>query len=221
MRKILAVLLLLTACKRNPVDRLVDPTADGVVPGSSGIYTIFDDEIKTGGGLGLIPGADNQTIDVTDQSAPKRSIHAIRYAWNGKDVYNFETGQYQHDFAGFHLYVPPLGSQLATASPKNLTVPVGYSKLKMFIRGSLSQDTTLRIEGPDDGTGGNVAARFDSGVDFTLTNDWQEITLAIPTGDFASVLFFLTISFQYNQPPRTDVGGDGGVIYLDDIRYEI
>lgn len=203
------------------MDRLVNPNADGVLPQSSGVYMIFDDEIKTGGGLGLIPGAENQTIEVTDHTSPRRSIHQMRYSWTGKDVFNHDTGEYQHLFAGFHLFVPAFGSQLQSATPKNLAVSPPYTKVKFFIRGSLSQSTTLRIEGPDDGPGGNTPALIESGTDFTLTNDWQEITLTVPANDFNSVLIYLTITFQYDQPPRTEPAGDGGTIYLDDIRYEI
>lgn len=219
-KALLALFLTFVACKRNPVDRLTNPNADGIVPQSSGVYMIFDDEIKTGGGLGLIPGGDNQTIDVTDHSSPRRSINAMRYVWNGKDVFNFDTEEFQHLFAGFNMFVPSDGSQLASTNPKNLSAP-GYTKLKFFVRGSLSHATTLRIEGPDDGSGGNTPALIESGTDFTLTNDWQEITMTIPASDFNSVLIFFTISLQYDQPPRTEPAGEGGVIYLDDIHYEI
>jgi hypothetical protein len=34
------------------------------------------------------------------------------------------------------------------------------------------------------------------------------------------VKIFATFVIQYAQPPRTTAPGNGGVIYIDDLRYE-
>lgn len=222
-RLLLALLMMVsvTGCKRNPVDRLTDPNPQSVVPydpTSPREFMIFDDEITTGGGLGLIPGGDNQSIDVTDHSSPRRSTNALRYQWNGQDVFSFETGQFQHLFAGFNMFVASSIDEVASSTPKNLS-GANYANLKFFIRGQLSPGTTVRIQGPDDGAGGITPALIESGTNFTLTNDWQEITMTIPSAHFTSVRIFLTITLQYAQAPRTTAPGNGGVIYLDDIRY--
>jgi hypothetical protein len=98
-------LLLLVGCKRNPIDRLIDPVPSEAqpFPATGGRYTVYDDELKTGGGLGLIPGGQNQTINLnyTDSSRPGRQIV---YAWNGNDVSSM-TSVSQHAFAGFELLV--------------------------------------------------------------------------------------------------------------------
>jgi hypothetical protein len=52
-----------------------------------------------------------------------------------------------------------------------------------------------------------------------LGPNWQQVTLPIPASNFPNVKVFLTISFQYAQPPRTTDPGNGGVVYIDDISY--
>jgi hypothetical protein len=88
--------------------------------------------------------------------------------------------------------------------------------LRLFVRGALSTNTTLRIEGPSNGTT-STPARVELS---SLGSEWQEVVLSIPAADFSNVKVFLTVSFQYSQPPRTTANGEGGVVFLDDIRYE-
>lgn len=204
----------LSGCKKNPVDRLINPLEGGSVPGSSGIYTIYDDELKTAGGLIFIPGGENQSLELTDVSSPRRNRNHARYSWNGQDV--TENGTAQHLFAGFSFVVSQDAASLATTPARDLSGH-GYDSLTLYVRGNLSLHTKLRIEGPDDGAGGITAARTEI---TSLTNDWAKVTLAVPTGDFSSIKSFFTLSFQYEQPAFTTAPGDGGVVYIDDVRYE-
>ena len=210
---LVAAALALAACERNPVDRLVNPNDQGGVPQFGDTYVIFDDELKTGGGVGLIPGGENQTLDFRAPS--DIGSFSIQYVWNGKDVFNSETGEFQHLFAGFALSVTELFEDLAGATGKDLSGP-GYTTLRLRVRGALSQETSLRIEGPDDGAGGITPARTEL---TTLGPAWQDVTLAVPAGDFANVKTFMTVTFQYDQPPRTEPPGEGGTVFLDDVRY--
>lgn len=210
--------MLVVGCKRNPVDRLANPVPSGALPGSSGIFVIYADELRTGGGAGFIPGGENQSLAFDDRSEPRHDNRAIRYEWNGGDVFDPSTGTVQHLFAGFVLPVTSSLADLDTATGKDLTATTTYMRLQFFARGALSTATKLRIEGPDDGSGGITPARME--LDSSqLTSNWQEFTLNVPPGDFSDVKVFLTISFQYEQPPRTESAGNGGVVYLDDIRY--
>jgi len=213
----LGILIVLGACERNPVDRLVDPNLDGSLNQSSGVFIIYEEEFKTGGGMGFIPGGENQSVDVLDRTSPRRSKAQIRYHWNGGDVFNSEINAFQHAFAGFSLSITPDLSTLPSARAKDLSNP-GYTQLKFFARGTLSSGTKLRIEGPDDGPGGITAARVE--LDSSqFGTDWVEYTLAIPAAHFLSVKTFATFSFQFEQPPRTSNPGEGGGLFLDDIRY--
>jgi hypothetical protein len=205
-------ILLLSACKKNPVDRLTNP--DGRVPRSSGIYSIFEDDLLTAGGIAFIPFSGNQSIELIDQSAPRRGRAQVRYSWNGQDVLN--GGTPQHLFAGFQFIITPDQSSLAKTPGRDLSGP-GYSKLTLYVRGNLSLHTSLRIEGPDDANESTTPARTELS---TLSNDWTKVTLSVPSGDFVNVKSFITVSFQYDQPAFTTAPGEGGVVYLDGIQYE-
>ncbi len=214
-KNIFLTLLLLSplgSCKKNPVDRLTNPNPDGAVPQNSGIYIIYDDELKTGGGLGLIPGGENQTIDLSDISEPRRSSLQIRYQWNGGDT------PAQHLFAGYSFSVTPDLSTLSSATGKDLSAS-GYTKMTFFLRGELSEGNTLRIEGPSDGNSTTVPARMELGPS-GVTSDWHAYTLSVPASFFSNVKVFATISIQYAQAPRTTNPGQGGTIYIDNIMYE-
>ena len=197
------------ACERNPIEKLVNPIPDGSVPQSSGLFVLYDDELRTGGGLGLIPGGGNQTISLADRSSPQRSTNDIHYAWNGGDVAG------QHLFAGFSLLVTPDFTSFANARPKDLSGP-GYTKVTLYLRGSLSAGTQIRIEGPDAGPG-HTGTPYQSSA---LSGSWTQISFAVPPADFQRVKVFLTVSFQFTQPAGTTDPGEGGEVFLDDIRYE-
>jgi hypothetical protein len=44
--------------------------------------------------------------------------------------------------------------------------------------------------------------------------------LSIPSADFANVKAFIIVTFQFAQPSGSSTPGGGGIVYLDDIRYE-
>lgn len=207
-------------CRRNPIERLTNPVPEGAVPQSSGTFVLYDDELKTGGGVGFIPGGQNQTIDFSDRSDPRRTTTQIRYTWSGQDVFSDQLTPpaYQHLFAGFSLTVPVDATTVASAAAKDFSGPA-YTKVTLWVRGNLSDNNVLRIEGPDDGAGGNTAARTEiSGS--SLAAGWQKVTLPVPSQEFSNVKVFLTISIQYDQAPRTTLAGEGGTVFIDDIQYE-
>lgn len=206
----LATALLLTACEKNPIEKLTNPVPDGAVAPAGSPFVIYDGELKTGGGIGLIPTGDNQSIVLNDRSEPRLSANSLRYSWNGQPVNG------QQAFAGFSLVITPDFSTLNSAPVKNLSA-AGYTKLTLFVRGHLSAQTKLRIEGPDSGSG--HASPFLEKT--SLGDDWEAVTVPITApADFAAVRIFLTVSLQYAQPAGTTQAGEGGTVFLDKIRYE-
>lgn len=214
----LFLFLALGACKKNPVGRLVDPYPSNAVPQTSGVYFVYDDEVKTGGGAGFIPGGGNQFLTFMDQSSPRSGINQISYLWNGGDVFDPETGLTDHLFAGFSLLVSPDFTTLAVTNAKDLSGPA-YTQLKLEVRGSLTNGNVLRIEGPSNDPPTFTPVRTELSP-AQLSSGWQTVTLTVPTTHFVSVKVFATFSIQYTEPPRTTVTGQGGHIYLDNIRYE-
>ncbi len=205
--------LILAGCEKNPIDRLTNPMPDGAVPDTSGIYVVYDDELKTGGGVAFTPGGENQTIDMENTDSPQLSKKAIRYEWNGGDV--FHSTSPQHLYAGFILIVTPNIADLDAATGKNLSGP-GYTRLTFQARGTLSENTVLWVEGPDDASGGITPQKL---IINNLSSNWTQYSMNIPAADFVNVKDFLIVTFQFTQPPRTTNLGGGGVVYFDDIRY--
>jgi len=204
-----------SSCKKNPIDRLTNPLPGGAVPQSSGIFIIYQDELKTGGGLGFIPGGENQAIDLANADSPRLTNRQILYAWNGSP-----TGG-QQLFAGFQLLVTSNESGLASATGKNVSA-AGYTKMSFDIRGSTSSDNVVRVQGPAAGTEAPVTtcAPPDCMELSQLDGDWRHVELPVSAGHFTNVKIFATFSFQYSQAPRTTNPGAGGSIYIDNIRYE-
>lgn len=221
MKKLIFTLsfILFAGCERNPVDRLVNPIFDGAVPQTSGIFVVFDDELKTGGGIQLIPGGENQSLNAQDRSLPQRSRIQFQYSWNGGNVTNFNVSPavLQHAFAGMQLIVSPNSSTLSVTPARDLST-FGYTKMSFWIRGNLSQHNTVKIDGPSNGSLSASPASLTLTAS-QLTGDWQYFEISIPSSDFSSVKVFAGVTIIYIQPPRTTTPGQGGTIYLDDIRY--
>jgi hypothetical protein len=94
--------------------------------------------------------------------------------------------------------------------------------LEFWIRGSLSSQTVLRVEGPaPEVPAANPFCSAGTGCleIASLSGDWQHVSVDIPSANFSDVKSFLTITFQYNQAGRTTAAGNGGEVFLDDIRY--
>ncbi len=203
-----------TACKRNPIDRLTNPLPDGDVSQNSGVYIIYDDELKTSGGLGFFPGGSNQFIDLADITEPRRTARNIRYFWTGAPT---GVNQSSFTFAGFALLVTPDFSTLEASSARNFS-SYGYSKLKFSARGSLASDMSFQVSGPSTGTA--VAPAQLNVSASQLTNSWQDFELTVPSFHFSEIRVFATFALIYDQPPRSTNFGPGGTVYIDDVRYE-
>jgi hypothetical protein len=221
---LLAALMMpgLMSCKKDRTNQLVDPLRSGAVPINRGFYVVYDDELRTGGGLGLIPEAANQSITLESKNAYS-GTNAIQYSWNGAAVLNpsLSPPQLQHDFAGFQLTITPSIDGLVAAIPKNLS-SFGYSSMTFMLKGSLSQEVRIRVEGPSDGVtepDPNCAITSTCIEISTLSEAWQSYTLPLSSSTFSTVRTFFTLTLQYTQPPRTTAAGNGGVVYVDDIRY--
>jgi hypothetical protein len=235
-----SVLLLAGGCKKSPIERTQDaasPTALGqfaVAP----TFRIFSSELMTGGGAFEYPGGDNQTLSFEDRSNAL-SQRSIRYSWNGQPAGTPSNGELPGKFAGFTLMYVPLQAQYdatAATSGRDLRA-AGYSKVTFYVRGSLSTNTSLKIEGPDDAQGPIVPPCITLSVDGSanecaggaetpqvLDGTWRQHTLHVPPGAFASVKDFFKATFIYTFPLGDSLPGQapgqGGTVYFDQIQYE-
>jgi len=120
--------------------------------------------------------------------------------------------------SGFSLLITPNFDTFDAATPRVLN-GFGYTKLIFSIRGTLSANTSLEVTGPDDGDSTTTATTTEYNSS-QIGSSWTELTLTVPNGEFASVKSYASFTFIYRQPGRTTDPGNGGLIYLDNIRYE-
>lgn len=219
-------MLFLVGCDRNPIRKLIDANQEGAQGNIAWTspFVIYKDDLESGGGAMLYPDVHNQTVSFFSTNNP-RGKRSIFYSWNGRDIMRtFDpclaaTPVLQHEFAGLSLTVASGFDTFDTTLPRNL-FSGGYTKITLWVRGRLTTNTILRIEGPDDGLCNADPPRLDITAS-QLTDDWQQITIPIPTSSFLiSIKDFVKFTFVYNQPPSTTAAGEGGEIFIDDVAYE-
>jgi hypothetical protein len=235
---LLAASCVLSSCNKSPFDR----TRDASSGGATGTFTgdrslpVFSNELKTGGGAFIYPGDENQTLSFSDTSNPV-SARSIKYVWNGGNVTTPGCpSNPQHDFAGFTLIHTPTQAEYATTPGRDLSA-AGYSKVTFFARGSLSDDTVLKIEAATPSAGGGCPAPTASpcitlygenaipsnvcvggGSSAQLTSSWQQYTITgLTSSDLDSIQDFFKATYVYS---GGTAAGQGGTVYFDQIQYE-
>lgn len=224
--------LLLSSCK-SPFDRTKDASGGGAVGGfgAAGGLVVFRDELKTGGGAFEYPGGENQSLSFTDTSNPV-SARSIRYYWSGQPA---QAGSTDHTFAGFDLMHTAVLADYTTTAGRDLRT-AGYTKVTFYARGSLSTNTTLKIEVADDGsqsTADPCMTLSTNGTDDActagplsmaprqLTSSWQQFTITVPNSALASIKDFFKATFVFTDPfVGNQAPGQGGTVYLDQIVYQ-
>lgn len=217
--------IFLISCERNPMKRLSDPFAEGALNAWSGIFKIYDDDLITGGNVAFIPSDltppnNNMTIDFKNtEDNPPEGIMCLKYTWNGQDL--DWNGKNEHDWAGVSLIVATHWSLYTTTPGKNLSA-AGYTKITFKARADIDSSTYVKFEGPVSTTttaptrGGNRYLRLNSAE---LSN-WQSYAISFNTNDFKSVKDYFKIVIEYPKGIGSSLYGNGGTVFVDDIRYE-
>lgn len=218
--------LFLASCEKNPMDRLADPFDDGALNAWSGVFKIYEDDLLTGGNVSFIPSDpsppnNNMTLDFlnTDDNPPG-GTKCLRYTWNGQD--QDWSGKNEHDWAGMSLIVATHWS-LYDATPSKDLAAAGYTKITFKACAIIDSDTYVKFEGPISTTtpaptrGGTRYLRLNS---IELGN-WQSYTINFSNADFKSVKDYFKIVIEYPKSiTDTTLYGHGGIVLVDDIRYE-
>ncbi|MFH1378837.1 MAG: hypothetical protein ABII23_01045 [bacterium] len=204
-------------CDRHPFKNTSALESEGLLPEVSSEFIIYDDQIKTGGNLFTFPGGENQTVDLESRDNPCRGKKAICYSWNGKQVFDGTLQIYRHDYVGLDLGISQGSDDYDALSPRDITLGA-YTKASFFVKGSLSANTTVKFEVVDDG---NTATDAPQKVVSSLRSSWEkhEIT-GISVSDLTNVKDYFKVTFIYTQPTGTTTHGNGGTIYIDDIKLE-
>ena len=214
------ILVLLAGCK-SPFNRTEDSDSGPGGPlGQSGQFTIFSNELSSGGGAFKYPGGDNLGLAFDDHSNPL-SRRSIRISWNGQP-----TDGTTITFAGVALMHVPLFKDYNSRAPRDLHA-AGYTRIAFSARGDLSTFTSVKIEG-----GGPTSACLTlspsgtvdeclNGRTDVLSGAWRSYSLPVGTGQQTAIKDFFKATFIFNNPtPGSTNAGQGGTIYLDEIAYK-
>jgi|GEM_PF-2894784 len=227
---IMTALLVLTSCEKNPISKLQDPTPDGAINSWNGVLKIYDEDLRTGGNVEFIPSdfdpPDNtMAIDFkdSDENAPQ-GVNCMKYSWNGKDVIWTSPlappSGLEHTFGGVTLIVATHFTLYNSTPGRDLRAG-GYTHISFKAKAVLGRgsdavgDTTVKFEGP---------TQEASGVhDFIRLNRsqisevaWQEYSIPLATTDLGNVKDYFKIVIEWH---GADVG-EGGTVFVDDLRYE-
>jgi hypothetical protein len=204
--------LVLLGCGRHPSNRLTDLASEGAVPTASADWVLYSDELQTGGGFYLIPDAGSHQILDGDRTESYAGRASVRYSWTGAAILG------QHDFAGFGFLVAPTIDKDASTPARDLS-EYGFTRITFMAKGTLSENTLLRVEGPCDGTGSTVAPRLEISRE-QLAAGWTQYSMPVPDPiSFASIKQYINFVFIYSQPTGTTKAGDGGTIFIDQVTY--
>lgn len=209
-------LVLMIGCDRNPLKKTSILAEEGLLPGINSTFIVYDDVLKTGGNLFTYPGGENQVVDLESRNAPFSGKKCIRYSWTGGDVQDANLGIQRHDFVGLDLPVSQGSEDFDAAQSVDLSAG-GYTKISFWIKGSLSTNTTLKIEAVDDGSTSTSAPVLTLS---SISSTWEKKEIAITPSHLLSVKEFFKITFIYTQPTGTTTPGNGGIVYIDDIILE-
>jgi hypothetical protein len=227
--KMKAVLLLpllflgLVSCENAPVSKLVNPTIANTTGTWSGLWVLYDDEIRTGGTVMMFTSMNGIVLDFASRENPHQGTQCVKFSWDGGDVTAYSPYSIEHDFTGFSLIVASSLDKYGIVT-KDLT-PGGFTKIAFWVRGSLSSNVYLRLESNNGGpaTLSGTNAWMSNTTDRRVTGSWQRYEFAL-AGNFTSVKDFVKIVLKYDEdgdPSTPNVArGNGGIVFLDDIHLE-
>ncbi|HVO33387.1 MAG TPA: hypothetical protein VMU17_05675 [Elusimicrobiota bacterium] len=231
----------LSACGKSPVNiansGALGTTLGGapICAGGPGIFYVFCDELKTGGGSFEYPGSDYQSLSFFDASNPI-SHRSIRYSWTGQDVSNPNClPNPEHTFAGFDLMHTTTLLAYPTTPGRDLRGS-GYTHASFFARGSLSTNTVLKVEVAGAGSTGACSAAVSPCLDLSsdgslddgsgncghaaLSAAWQSYSISMTNPDLSSIKDFFKATFIFLPPSGDLAPGQGGAAYFDVIEYQ-
>ena len=211
-----AAICLCSACGRNRLESQRDRFTAGATDNFGSVYVIYDEELKTGGGLLIFPGGENQMIDLENRENPFGGKQCIKYHWNGGEVFNYEIGRFQNSFAGFALQTEDDPADFFSSNPRDFS-SAQYTKVFFHIRGALSENTKLKVEAPDDADTETAAPMLEI---TSLTNAWTQYSFNITPASLTKVKEFFKLTFIYSNPDGTSNSGEGGIVFVDNIFWQ-
>jgi len=191
-------------------DRLLNPIPSGATGKWSGTWVLYDDELKTGGGIMFYtePNPNNPNSQTLDVSYIENGNKCIRYFWDGDVSYDSTWNVWQDKWCGMALIVGQDWTEVLT-STKDLT-QAAYKKISFKIKGKLSNSVRIKIE---------ALVRIGRYSSFpaatvvidSLSEEWETYTL--PLNNVSTINMFFSLIIENRGSSRSQ----GATIYLDDI----
>jgi hypothetical protein len=190
----------LAGCDRKPINKLVDPTLNNTTGNWSGRWVIYDDELRTGGGVSTFTTFNGVDLDFDSRETPYSGSTCIKFFWNGGEVtpYSPPGSLSEYTWTGFGLIVAVKTEDYDRYS-KDFSAS-GFDKLTFRARGSLNNGVVLRVEGPQ--LGAQTPAGFWEGA---ITDQWQQYTVNL--NPQTTINAYLNIILKYSGAVRGN--GDG------------
>jgi len=218
-----AVVLIIAGCSESPVDKLTNPISEGALAGTAGVYTIYDDQLQTGGNFALFPG-DYHEHDVVEEisgGCSESPDMCIKYTWDGGNVCD-DNNEWSDKWCGLAAIVASIAADWGPNNTRDLSGGK-YTKITFYAKGTLSSGVSVRFEGP---LGGNDDSdKNDNKITVTpgtstgapaLSTEWQKYTIDITGVSLSAIQHYFIVVF--------DTGGSGGstggTVYVDQIKYE-
>jgi hypothetical protein len=203
-----SLVTVLAGCNKNPVTQLVQPSTVNTSSQWSGTFTLYDDDLKTGGGVMGIGWGPNFVVDFNSRENPYAGVKCIKIDWDGNKV-TTSNGEF-FTYTGFSLIAALSYVDVLNVS-KNLT-PGGYKKVTFWARkSSMASNTVLRVESPN---GSSTSTPPTNALETALTDSWQKYSFDI-TGSLAVVRQYVNIILKTTDNKQ----GSGATIYIDDIKF--
>lgn len=194
------------SCDRYPVEAIVG--IPGRIDSWPNPWFVYDDQINTRGNMEPFRWVDDPycaswlyaSVDFSHTGGVKRGNRCMKFTWVGD-----QTDTSGATYFGFGLMAREvLGEKMALGK-------AGYINMKFWIRGSLTENCSFRIEIP--GTMSDNSATLNSSQ---VTSEWTEVTVPLdiyPTEEVEYVIAFAL------KPTDASLKTNGGTVYLDDIRF--
>jgi hypothetical protein len=209
---IISLMIFLVGCsKKKQLENLVDPTGEHALNTWMPEWVLYDNEVKTGGGIAKYTSDNGQSLDISYDDGDNNKC--IRYYWNGDEVYDFDKKINRVDFCGFAFSTTEdVITHTGTFSERNISGGE-YNTLSFSLKGELSDLTSVVIEGPKDSDSNYDGMEFNKD---TITNDWKEYSFSLRSADLSKIKSFVDIVFIYKGNANTK--GSGGTVYVDNIK---
>ncbi|MBN1823955.1 MAG: hypothetical protein JW803_06535 [Endomicrobiales bacterium] len=210
--------IVLAGCEKNPTSKLVNPSSSNTIGSWTGSWTLYDDELKTGGAVMLYTETDGVEIDFNDTDAPRVGSKCLKFSWDGREVTaysnppEYPSDYRESDFVGFGLIVAKQVSDYEETT-KDLSQG-GFRKVSFWAKGSLNTDVSVKIE--IENTSGQATS-----IKLLPSQEWVYYEYDV-NYDIAVIKDYAKILMVYDEdgdPQTANAGrGNGGTVYFDEIK---